>query len=180
MTYAPHNAFTSIENIRTQVTKKGYEKEVTDTLLKYSVREIKLNKMEGSIPANNINIKYSYIHNTSYTYDVNSKKYLRTMNKTPHKDRITGEQYSVKNIIVIKVKNYNLVDPENKGRQELDNIGIGDGYYITNGYAVPIKYEKTSRSGKTKYTYLNGEEINVNDGNTYIQIQPINQTLTIE
>jgi len=180
ITYAPHNAFTSIENIRTQAVKKGYEKEVTDTLLKYSVKEIDVSKLEGSIVANNINIKYSYAHNTSYTYDVNTKKYLRAMNKTPHKDRITGEQYSVKNIIVIKVRNYNLADPENKGRQELDNIGTGDGYYITNGYAVPIKYEKTSRSGKTKYTYLNGEEINVNDGNTYIQIQPINQTLTIE
>jgi len=180
MTYAPHNAFTSIENIRAQSVKKGYEKEVTDTLLKYSVKEIDVSKMEGNIVANNINIKYSYAHNTSYSYDVNTKKYLRTMNKTPHTDRFTGEQYSVKNIIVIKVRNYNLVDPENKGRQELDNIGTGDGYYITNGYAVPIKYEKTSRNSKTKYTYLNGEEINVNDGNTYIQIQPINQTLTIE
>ncbi len=180
ITYAPHNAFTSIENIRKQASNKGYEKEVSDTLLKYSVKNIDISKLEGSIPANNINIKYSYAHNTSYVYDVNTQKYLRTMNKTPHKDRITGEQYSVKNIIVIKVRNYNLADPENKGRQELDNIGTGDGYYITNGYAVPIKYEKTSRSGKTKYTYLNGEEINVNDGNTYIQIQPINQTLTIE
>lgn len=180
LTCAPHNAFTSIQNIREQATKKGYEKDVTDTLLKYSVDEINLNKKDGSIIANNINIKYSYAHNTSYVYDEDTKKYLRTMNKTPHTDRITGEQYSVKNIIVIKVRNYNLVDPENKGRQELDNIGVGDGYYITNGYAIPIKYEKTSRSSKTKYTYLNGEEINVNDGNTYIQIQPINQTLTIE
>lgn len=180
LTYAPHNAFTSIKNIREQMSKRGYDKEVTDTLLNYSIKNIDINKLEGSIPANNINIKYSYLHNTSYVYDTNTQKYLRTMNKTPHTDRITKEQYSVKNIIVIKVRNYNLSDPENKGRQELDNIGTGDGYYITNGYAVPIKYEKTSRSGKTKYTYLNGEEIIVNDGNTYIQIQPINQTLTIE
>lgn len=180
ITYAPHNAFTSIENIRTQAAKKGYQKEVANTLLKYSVKNIDISKLDGSIVANNINIKYSYAHNTSYVYDANTGKYLRTMNKTPHKDRITGEQYSVKNIIVIKVRNYNLPDVEDKGRQELENIGTGDGYYITNGYAVPIKYEKTSRSGKTKYTYLNGEEINVNDGNTYIQIQPINQTLTIE
>lgn len=180
LTKAPHNAFTSMENIRTQSSKKGYEKNVTDTLLKYNVDDIKIEKEEGSIPANNINIKYSNNHSTSYTYDVNTKKYLRSMNNIAHKDRTTGEQYSVKNIIVIKVKNYNLVDVENKGRQELDNIGNGDGYYITNGYAVPIRYEKTSRSSKTKYTYLNGKEITVNDGNTYIQIQPINQSLTIK
>lgn len=180
ITKAPHNAFTSMENIGEQSKKKGYEKDVTDTLLKYSVKEIDISKKEESISAKNIYIRYSGNHNTTYTYDEVNKKYLRTMNNTPHKDRITGEQYSVKNIIVIKVRNYNLVDSENKGRQELDNIGTGDGYYITDGYAVPIKYEKTSRSGKTKYTYLNGEEINVNDGNTYIQIQPINEKLTIE
>lgn len=180
VTYAPHNAFTSIENIREQSNKYGYNKEVTDTLLKYSVKNIDINGLEGSIPANNINIKYSYAHNTSYVYDTNTQKYLRTMDKIPHTDRATGEQYSVKNVIVIKIRNYNLPDVENKGRQELDNIGTGDGYYITNGYAVPIKYEKTSRNGKTKYMYLNGEEITVNDGNTYIQIQPTNQPLTIE
>ena len=180
LTKAPHNAFTSMKNIREQINKKGYNKEVTNPLLNYSVKEIDLSKKDGSIVANNINIKYSYIHTTSYVYDETTGKYLRSMQNTPHKDRITGEQYSVENIIIIKVKNYNLPDTEDKGRQELENIGTGDGYYISNGYAVPIKYEKTSRSSKTKYTYLNGEEISVNDGNTYIQIQPTNQTLTIE
>jgi len=180
LTYAPHNAFTSMANIREQMSKKGYEKDVTDTLLNYSVDKIDLSKMDNSKKASNISIKYSYAQTSSYVYNEETESYLRSMNNTPHKDRITGEQYSVKNIIVINVKNYNLTDPENKGRQELDNIGTGDGYYISNGYAVPIKYEKTSRSSKTKYMYLNGEEIEVNDGNTYIQIQPLNQTLTIE
>lgn len=179
ITKAPHNAFTSMENIRKQMEAKGYNKEVTSTLLKYSIDEINLDKNDSSILANNISIKYSYIHTTSYVYDSNTKKYLRSMQNTPHVDRITNEQYSVKNIIVIKVKNYNLVDSENKGRQELDNIGTGDGYYITNGYAVPIKYEKTSREAKTKYMYLDGTEIDVNDGNTYIQIMPTSGKLTI-
>lgn len=180
LTKAPHNAFTSMQNIRKQISSKGYEKEVSDTLLNYSVKEIKLDKNEEVKSANNIKIKYSNNHTTSYKYDENSKRYLRSMNNIPHNDRTTGSQYSVKNIIVIKVRNYNLIDTENKGRQDLANIGSGDGYYITNGNAVPIKYEKVSRSVKTKYTYLNGEEIKVNDGNTYIQIMPTNGNLVIE
>ena len=76
------------------------------------------------------------------------------------------------------MKNYSLGDA--KGRQELENIGKGEGYYITDGYAVPITWEKTSRSAQTVYRYKNGKEIKVNDGNTYIQIQPINQKLDIK
>jgi len=32
----------------------------------------------------------------------------------------------------------------------------------------------------TSFKYKNGKEIKVNDGNTYIQIQPEGETLTIE
>ena len=180
LTKAPHNAFTSMENIRKQMTNKGYNKDVTDTLLNYSVKKVKLEKYDGNIEANKIKIKYSNNHTTYYEYSADDEMYLRSMNNIPHNDRTTGNQYKVKNIIVIKVRNYNLIDSENKGRQDLSNIGSGDGYYITNGKAVPIKYSKTSRSSKTKYTYLNGEEITVNDGNTYIQIMPTSGDLTIE
>ena len=60
------------------------------------------------------------------------------------------------------------------------DVGSGDGYFITNGYAVPIKWNKPSRSAKTTYTYLDGTEIEVSDGRTYIEVQVNNQPLTIE
>ena len=160
--------------------KLRYNKEIYDTLLNYSVDEIDLSTMEEAIIANSIEIPYSYAHTTTYEYDAINKVYKRSMNGNAHVDRITGAQYTVKNIIVYNVKNYDLVDVENKGRQDLANIGTGLGYYISNGYAVPITYEKTSRSSKTVYTYMNGEEVNVNDGNTYIQIQPSNRSTVIK
>ena len=78
-----------------------------------------------------------------------------------------------------KVNNY-TISGDTKGRQTLDNIGSGEGWYISNGYAVPITWEKSSRSSKTIYKYLDGTEIKVNDGNTFIQIQPSGMNLTIE
>ena len=65
------------------------------------------------------------------------------------------------------------------GRQEIENIGRGEGYLISNGYAVPITWEKDAPSRQTVYKFLNGEEITVNDGNTYIQIQPENKNIEI-
>ena len=65
-------------------------------------------------------------------------------------------------------------DGTNKGRQTLDNVKELDGYYITNGKAIPITCTKSSRKEKTVYKDLEGNEINVNDGKTFIQICPIN------
>ena len=95
-------------------------------------------------------------------------------------DLETNEQYTAKNIIVYKVRNYTMNDGENKGRQELENIGSGNGYYISEGYCVPITWEKTSHSSQTIYKFADGEELTVNDGNTFIQICPTDSDITIQ
>ncbi len=174
-----HRLFTSIGllnnglgNIRTQRDN--------DLLLNYSIDELDLSSYVGAIPANNVTIKYSgYITNT-YEYDSESGVYKRFVNGEEHTDYVTNKQYTFKNIITYQVDNYTLNDGENKGRQDIENIGEGTGYYISGGYAVPITWEKSSRSSQTKYYLENGEELVVNDGNTFIQIQPEGQTLTIE
>lgn len=175
--YAPHNVYTSIEKLKESAKDKNYEMN-TDKglLLNYSVKEISLEAMEGSILANSVVIPYSYYHTTSYAYNTEEKVYYRSINDEAHTDRLTGKQYHVKNIIIERVDNYSFDD---YGRQDLENIGTGDGYFITNGYAIPIKWTKNSRSEKTKYTYLDGTEIKVNDGNTAIQIEPLDEESTI-
>ena len=101
---------------------------------------------------------------------------MRFMNQNPHVDKTTKEQLYYKNIIIEQVTN-SLLD--NYGRQDLDTVGTGTGYYITNGYSKPINWTKSSRHAKTKYTYTNGTEIKVNDGNTFIQIVPNINDVTI-
>lgn len=172
-----HTAFTNMEKLKSAVSDKGYRTKTNKKLLlNYKVDEFNLDSKEDSIVANNISIPYSHYVVTSYTYDAEKKVYNRFVNGVAHTDGITKNQYTAKNIIVMKVNNYSL---DSYGRQKLDNIGSGDGYYITNGYAVPIVWEKESRSSQTIYRYSDGTEIDVNDGNTYIQIQPITQELTI-
>ena len=70
-------------------------------------------------------------------------------------------------------------DSENKGRQGLRNIGTFNGYYITNGKAIKIKCIKEARNTQTKYQDLQGNEIQVNDGNTWINICPTDAKLEI-
>lgn len=174
-----HRAYTSIEKINTAIEKKGYRLTTNQKLLlNYQVDSLDLANYEGAISANIVRIPYSTSHLTSYSYDAENKVYKRYQNNTEHKDYVTGEQYKVKNIITYKVKNSTL---DSYGRQELHNIGSGDGYYISEGYAIAITWQKTSRSSQTVYKVkATNEELVVNDGNTFIQIQPENQALTIE
>jgi len=173
-----HTLFTSIEKLGNGLKNKRTERE-KDLLLNYSADEIDLSKQSGATEANNVSIKYSSSVTSSYEYDAENKVYKRLVNDKVHKDYVTKEQYTFKNIIAYDVENYTLDDSENKGRQGINNIGTGKGYFISNGYAVPITWEKKSRESQTVYKYLNGEEIVVNDGNTFIQIYPEGQSVKI-
>lgn len=61
----------------------------------------------------------------------------------------------------------------------MKNVTTLDGYYITNGKAIKIKAVKESRSGQTVYQDLEGNKIEVNDGNTFVQICPIDSKIEI-
>ena len=172
-----HTGFTDMEKINAGIKALGYStKTDKGVLLNYSVEDVDLTKVENVIMANNVSIPYSSVTETSYVYDPETKMYNRFVNDTAHVDYVTKEQYAFKNIITYKLKSTVL---DNAGRIELDNIGTGEGYYITNGYAVPITWEKTSRKAQTKYYLEDGTELKVSDGNTFIQIQPTSKTLSI-
>jgi len=175
-----HTAYTSTDKIKSGIKNYNYrDTSDKDTLLNYSSEEIDLSSVEGSITVNKVNIPYSASHRVSFEYDAEKKVYKRFQNSKSHTDYVTKEQYTTKNIIAYSVGN-KTISGDSKGRQDLDNIGTGEGYYITDGYAIPITWSKSSRGGQTVYKYLDGTEIDVNDGNTYIEIYPEGQSLTFE
>ena len=149
--------------------------------MEYSVQELDLTKYSSAIKANEINIKYSDYRTSIYSYDEESKNYLRFMNDIANKDLVSGQQYTVKNIIAYAVDYSSYTYEGYSLYQKIDNIGIGEGYYITNGYAVPIMWQKDAKNEKTIYKIKEtGETLVVNDGNTYIQIYPDDYDIIIK
>lgn len=172
-----HTVYTSIEDLEQSIEDKGYRATSDeDALLKYSIDEIDLSIMDGATKADEIEIEYSDYQTNTFVYDEVNKVYKKYSNGEERKDYVTGETFTAKNIITYQVSNYSM---DSYGRQEIENIGRGEGYLISNGYAVPITWEKDAPSRQTVYKFLNGEEITVNDGNTYIQIQPENKNIEI-
>lgn len=174
-----HTGYTNMELIKKGISKFGYRNTSNKKLLlDYSIEPIEINQFDGAITAKDIDLKYSGVVTTSYKYDEASGNYLRYVNGKEHKDYATKEQYTAKNIIAYQVSNHTL-NGDVKGRQDIDNVGSGKGYFISNGYAVPISWNKSSRSAQTIYTLKDGTELKVNDGNTFIQIVPMSGNISI-
>ena len=176
--YAPHNAMVNMEKLMELADKLKYRKTSTATsILNYVSDEVEL---DGSMLAQKVTIPYSTSNTVKYEYDEETKTYVRYTRNKKQVDLVSGETVTAKNIIVTFAKNYQLADKENKDRQGLNNIGKLNGYYITNGKAIKITCEKKSRKEKTVYKDLEGNVIEVNDGNTFIQICPIDSKVVIE
>ena len=175
-----HTAYTSIATIRDYAQQKGYSLIGDNTiLLKYNVGDVDLSKKDGAIVANGVSVPYGS-NQSHFAYDAESKMYTKNVNGVWIKDYATGEAITTKNIIVEKIDYDVIYNSSNYAYWDLYDVGTGSGYYITNGYAVPIKWSKPSRTAKTTYTYLDGTEIEVSDGRTYIEVQVNSQPLTIE
>lgn len=167
-----HTGFTNMEMLK-EATKKLKYRQETDSglLLSYSADPVNLQKYGNELEATDVTLTYSKYIKNQYKYDDESKLYKRFVNGKEHNDFAASEQLMVKNIIVYEVENYTIAG-DTKGRQFLENIGSGEGYFITEGKAIKITWKKDDRSSRTKYFYENGTELIVNDGNTFIQIMP--------
>lgn len=184
-----HTAYTTIAKLNAAVESKGIRKTSDDSiLLNYNVSDVDLSLAEETKVANKVTIPYGSAKEiASFEYDAETKMYTRYENGTKCVDHNNGETVTTKNIIVQKM-GYEKCD--DGYYWDLYTTGTGTGYYITNGYAVPITWSKQTRSSKTKYTYksgtiidgkdVGGEEISVSDGKTWISVQTTSQNLTIE
>ena len=156
---------------------KGYSLESDNTiLLKYNKEDVDLSSKDGVMTANRVFIDYGS-NEDSFNYNGETKMYTRNVNGTDTTDFSTGELFTTKNIIIEKISYYPTDDNH---YWNLNIIGEGDGYFVTNGKAVPIRWSKSDRKAKTKYTYLDGNEIEVSDGRTYIEVMIHDRPLSIE
>lgn len=178
-----HTAYTStLKLLEYARDTKGFNMEADsaeDTLVfNYNVSDVELSRVEGALPATNVKVTIGGAQTTTFSYDQTTKEYTRANNGTTASDYGTGENFTAKNIIVQNISygymsdNYCL---------DIYTTGSGTGYYITNGSAIPINWSKADRYAQTVYTNAaTGEEIELSDGRTYVELHPTSEGLTIE
>lgn len=175
---APHNAVTSMAKLIESAKNKKYKMTSNkESVLNYVTDEVNLEEGQEAI---SVTIPHSQLQTVKYVYDEENKVYERQARGKEQTDWDTKETITTKNIIITFCDNYTLTDKENKGRQGLKNIGTFEGYYITNGKAIKIKCIKNARDEQTIYQDLEGNEIKVNDGNTFVNICPTTAKVILE
>ncbi len=169
-----HKGYTTMEKLKAAATRYGYRTtSEVKPLLTYDAEGVDLGSKDGSIDAKYVEISYSGGYVAKFFYDEETKEYKRSQNNVELVDFTSKERITAHNIIVYNV-GYATMD--SYGRQNMSNLGSGTGYYISEGKAIPIKWEKSSRGGQTKYTDEFGKELVLNDGRTYIGLQPSGRT----
>lgn len=167
--YAPHNAYTSMTDIMEYMSDNYRTTSDSESIFTYSSNEVVLDNSED---ATIIEIEYDN-DIVKYEYDEENKVYNRFISDEEDIDAETDDQITVKNIIIQQVSYWTLTGIyAGYGVQDMGSVGTGEGYYITEGQMIEITWEKEDEDTQTVYSTLDGEEIVLNDGNTYIQMQP--------
>jgi hypothetical protein len=162
---APHNLYTSTKLIREVMDAKKLSQEKWNYKMNFSDSFIDLDgkAIKGLV------IDYKHNYKAGYEYNETEKLFYRTINGIRLKDKETNAEVTTVNIIVEKVSS-KVVD--SVGRLDLSNTGSGRGYLITGGKLIEIQWSKEDRKAKTNYKDLKGNPIQLNKGNTWIQVVP--------
>ena len=170
-----HSAYTSLEKIRELAIQKGYKTETTaKNGLKFAKEYFEL---KNAKLAKSVNLEYSGMYSTGYTYNAETKLYEKSINGAPHTLQ-NGNTVTAKNIIIHYVYDTSLGDGTD--RRNIDTTGSGKGVYITNGGAAEISWTKPSRNGKTTYKTADGAELLLNPGKTIINLISPSAKIVIE
>lgn len=172
---APHNAYISATGITNAASQLGYSLAIRPEF--YNAKHFTfaegVNTLEQygqtAATANNINLSNIFPYTgSSFRYDAASGQYLKSIHGKAQTDGLNGKQLAFSNVIVQNTKWDSL---DKKGYLGFYNLDTSeDGYYFTKGKAIHVTWMKTTDYMPTVYFDDNGNEIQLNEGKTYIAI----------
>ena len=143
----------------------------------FSDDELSLAGESGAEKAQKIELPYPH-NSTMLTYNESTQTYDYSEYGQKYVDAAydDGRGMSFKNVI-IQIADFVQFDENGYmcfyAIADKGGANCTDGYYCTDGYCIPIKWEKKTQDQLTKfYRKDNGEEITLNTGKTYITICP--------
>ena len=173
---APHNAYTSGEKLTSAIEKQNYDLNhrsqywVADHF-KFTNSSHPNTLEDHSDATRAVNIDLSGVFPVTLTtleYNEEEGVYYKNLHKVKQIDQLTGEQLTFSNVIV-QMTDSRQLDP--KDYQDFTMVDSGKpGYFCTKGKMIPITWTKTSDYAPTKYYDMDGNEIVLNTGKTYVAV----------
>jgi len=164
----PHNMYSTLNAIRKDADRKKYR---TDFEF-----EVPIYAKIAAAPAGEVTASVRLVYRqgssgyaSGYLYDETLSAYARIVNGAPHVDELDGSPLLVTNVIIQSVRTKSV---DNEGRLVMEDVGSGQGWYISMGTRMPILWEKSDRRTQTIYKTEDGTPIQLNPGVTWIQVIP--------
>ncbi len=130
--------------------------------------KIDLSGEDGAMKADKVTLPFK---NTSSTLQYNSETgtYDYYEFGAAAQDGASGKTLTFENVIL---QNCSFTQYDEHGYMIYNCVGSDMGYYLTEGYAIPIYWVKNDFSAVTHYYDSANNEITVNTGKTYISLIP--------
>lgn len=173
-----HTMYTNTNKLRDIAKDNGWETSTSD-FTSLSFKDDASLDQRGDI--NKINVAFSGpLYSTSWAYDKENNIYKRSMAGAEHKDRISGQQLTAKNIIVQEVPRTLITNDGGKQVWQLSTIGEGNAKIYLDGKKIDAKWKKSSRGERTKFYDTDEKEIQFNKGVTWYEEIAIGGVVTEE
>lgn len=160
-----------IQRIEESGYSKTYNEYYPGPHFQFAAGEVDLSGETNVQPATEI--AFPFPHNSSkLSYNENAGEYEYYEYGEAHTDPLDGDAITgFKNVII---QSCSFTQYDENGYLIYHVVGSGeDGYYLTNGQAIPITWSKADETAVTVYkNKATGEEIELNTGKTYIAIVP--------
>lgn len=121
--------------------------------------------------ANVITVPFSGYKTGEFQYDPESGNYLVSEYGAAYVDETTGQQVSVKNVLIIMTQ-VQAIEGDSKGRIDVTMSGSGIGYYACGGKYIPINWSRETETSDYQFTTMDGEDLTLGIGNSYVNIVP--------
>lgn len=132
----------------------------------------------GGESALTVKVPFSTVKTGVFRYDEETGKYLVEEYNAPLIDGNNGQQVAVTNVVAIRTSCKAIDD---YGRMRVDLSGYsGDGWFACGGKIVPITWEKKDLNSPITYALEDGSPVVFGQGNSYVNIIPLSNTVTAE
>ncbi|PRR83305.1 DUF3048 domain-containing protein [Clostridium vincentii] len=154
---APHNLYTSSENIEKFIADKGFKITKSPFIsfdsIFYDDKELK--------PSNSLRIVINKYYNTSYSY--NEGLYTKSMDDKESVDSYNNESLTFSNIIIQKTS---IIPNTDNVHLDIKLLGEGEGYVLSKGKIIDITWSKSSEDSRTILYDKDHNEIPLSPGKT--------------
>ena len=126
-----------------------------------------------------VDVVYSSAASAEYRFDVSRGVYLRWVLGDPHVDEVTGQQLSMKNVIVLYAHHVetDIVEDSTSSNWlysiQIQIWGQGQAKIFRDGRVYDVKWSRPHREDMLQFVDSAGNLFPLKPGNTWIQVVPL-------